>query len=152
MALETKNPSMSLLKRNYWISSSLERFGIHQRVSMQYFQHGKRGRHKKDTTANDTISQSREILLIWRYVSFGLQWTRQNPYGSIAFSLRVYPVVDSFFGSIDDYMENASIYEIQQMISSGTLHPFTRDSKGESLLHVRCLIERSLHNADGKYS
>jgi hypothetical protein len=151
MAPETKDPSMSLLKRDYWVSSALERFGIHQRVSMQYFRHGKRGRHKKNTTANDTISESREILLIWRYVSFGLQWTRQNPYGSIAFSLRVYPVVESF-GPIEDCMRNASVYEMQQMISSGTLHPFTRNSKGESLLHVRCLIERSLHNADGKYS
>jgi hypothetical protein len=86
--------------------------------------------------------------LIWRYVSFGLQWTRQNPYGSIAFSLRVYPVVDSFSRPIYDCLWNGSVYEIQQMISSGTLHPFTRDSGGESLLHVRCLIERSLHNAD----
>jgi hypothetical protein len=142
---------MSLLKRDYWVSSSLERFGIHQRVSMQYFRHGKRGRHKKNTTANDTISESREILLTWRYVSFGLQWTRKIPYGSIAFSLRVYPIVDDF-GPINDDMWKASIYEIQQMISSGTLHPFMRNSRGQSLLHVRCLIGRCLHNANGKHS
>jgi hypothetical protein len=126
-----------------WASSILKWFGVRQRTSVRYYDQDKRpGREGRDATDN-IISTTHEFLFASRFLKMGIDWTRQNPYGNIATSLDVYPVVDSL-DHVRGVIAKSSVNDIQRMLgSSGTLHPFTRDVDGESLLHVSTLCSET---------
>ncbi|KAH7077937.1 hypothetical protein BKA63DRAFT_274932 [Paraphoma chrysanthemicola] len=131
----SKSPGLKPITRQYRLASSLERVGIYQRVTVRYLQHKTRGGDKMSDSVEDVISETRDVLLKWKILNFGLQWTRKYPYGGIGTSLTVYPVIEGFTAEHYDLLKTASILEIQQTISSGQLHPLLRDGHGRSLLH-----------------
>jgi hypothetical protein len=121
-------------RSRYWTSTTLEWLGIHQRGSVQYLCHDKSRRHRSKYSMENAVSESYEILLVWRFLRLGLHWDRRYPYGSFGLYPSTYPVLEYF--SYDYDFRDHSVHEIQQKISSGALHPYARDEKGFSLLHV----------------
>jgi hypothetical protein len=125
------------VQRQVRASWSLARFGIYQRKSARYIRYQTDKMHGKQDRTEDIISSSHDLVLNWGFFRYGVQWVRRYPYGRIASSLSVYPVVkDNLFDRCDDFIFTSPMTEIQKLFSSGALHPFTRDTWGTSLLHV----------------
>lgn len=131
---------LSRLKRRAWTTFSLPRFGIHHQSSVQCLLLEGRNKHNSRINTDDVISQRHEVLVAWTHLKFGLAWNHRYPYGSIATSLSVYPVIKSFLEldcNLFEMFRHANICEVQQLFSANVLHPHTRDEYGNSLLHVR---------------
>jgi hypothetical protein len=116
------------------MSSSLERFNIYQRKSVRYISLAGKGHHEDAT--REIVSECHEIFLHWKVLSYGIHWTQKYHFGSIVPCLSTYPVVDKINQDHITMIKRASVQEIQQLVSSGGLHPFTRTTEGRSLLHV----------------
>lgn len=139
---------MSTQVRRVWISSTLRLFGVHWRKSACYVHaRGKEKKARPQRTAS-VVSQSYELLLTWSLLRYGISWSRQYAYRGLAISLNCYPVVQDLWDH-DDLIRNEPLEQIQQMFSSGRLHPFTRDVFGKSLLHVSIWSHR-VRNATHK--
>jgi hypothetical protein len=92
--------------------------------------------HPQDDT-NVIVSEEHQYFWNWRLIGYGFHWRRYRE--TIIPSLSVYPVISSLGNLVVSAMVDGSVLEFQQMLSSGSLHPFTRDLQGHSLLHVRLL-------------
>jgi hypothetical protein len=87
---------------------------------------------------NDTefiVSEEHQYFWNWRLIGYGCRWKRCRE--TIIPSLSVYPVVSDLRDLVQSTMMYGNTLEFQQMLSFGSLHPFTRDIGGHSLLHVR---------------
>lgn len=127
---------LKIWERQVEVSPSLRWLGIYQRKTVRYARNKRDRRPKSKDTECDIISQSYQILLAWRLLKLGIQWSRQHAYGGISASLNVYPVVHDLLELQGNTFQTYSIYDVQQLFSSGALHPFTRDTLGFSLLDV----------------
>jgi hypothetical protein len=107
--------------------SSLDKFGVHKQSLIRYM-------HPQDDT-EVIISEEHQYFWNWKLIGYGFHWKRCRE--TIIPSLSIYPVVSNLHDLVRLTMENGSTLEFQQMLSSGSLHPFTRDLHGLSLLHVR---------------
>jgi hypothetical protein len=90
--------------------------------------------HPQDDT-KVIVSEEHQYFWNWRLIGYGFHWKQYRE--TIIPSLSVYPVVSSLVNLVWSTMQGGSILEFQQLLSSGSLHPFTRDLNGLSLLHVR---------------
>jgi hypothetical protein len=90
--------------------------------------------HPQDD-AKVIVSEEHQYFWNWRLIGYGFHWKQYRE--TIIPSLSVYPVVSNLHDLVQSTMRNGDILEFQQMLSSGSLHPFTRDLGGHSLLHVR---------------
>jgi hypothetical protein len=90
--------------------------------------------HPQDD-AEVIVCEEHQYFWNWRLIGYGFHWKRYRE--MIIPSLSVYPVVSKFGNLVYSTMEHGDILEFQQMLVSGSLHPFTRDLEGRSLLHVR---------------
>lgn len=127
---------LKTFRRQFKVSSTLEWFGIYQQKSVHYVRHEGNMTCDRQNTTNNTVSTSHEVNLDWKLLRYGFRWTRQYPYGCIASSISLYPVVENLYGLDIVRFLSGSLREVQQKFSSGALHPFTRDVSGKSLLHV----------------
>jgi hypothetical protein len=116
-----------------WISSSLCRFGIHQRKSIRQTSVTKDQNNETGNTSNEVTFASYEA--IWGLIGYGIHWSKGYPYGNISPALRVFPIVQELFQDTF-FIFQSSIQEIQQAFRSGILHPFAKDQTGVNLLHV----------------
>jgi hypothetical protein len=134
-SLSNYSSTLTTLRSQHWTSPNLEWLGIYKSRSVTYIRHDIGRRQKSKHIMEDAISETREVLISWSFLRLRLHWDRKYPYGSFGRSPSIYPVVKS----IHQYfylIEEASIQDIQQMISSGALHPYVTDEDGQSLLHV----------------
>jgi hypothetical protein len=115
------------------MSSPLRRFGIHQRKSIRQTIIAKDQSDKTGRTSNEVTLASYEV--IWALLGYGVHWSKDYPYGSISPSLRVFPVIQDF-DAYHDLIVDGTIQKIQQAFVSGTLHPFSKNQAGHTLLHV----------------
>jgi hypothetical protein len=90
--------------------------------------------HSQDDT-KVIVSEEHQYFWNWRLIGYGFHWKQYRE--TIIPSLSVYPVISNFSNLVFSTMIDGSILEFQQMLSSGCLHPFTRELDGYSLLHVR---------------
>jgi hypothetical protein len=118
-----------------WTSTRLEWLGIYQRGTIQYLRHDKSRRHRSKYTMENAVSEAYEVLIVWSFLRLGLHWDRRYPYGSFGLYPSIYPVVNGL-GNYFSLIRYSSVYDIQQKINSGALHPYIRDGRGNSLLHV----------------
>jgi hypothetical protein len=81
------------------------------------------------------VFEEHQYFWNWRLLGYGFHWKRYRE--TIIPSLSVYPIVSDLQGLVSSTMRHGNILEFQKMLSSGSLHPFTRDLQGRSLLHVR---------------
>jgi hypothetical protein len=107
--------------------SSLDKFGVHKQSLVRCM-------HPQDN-AEVIVFEEHQYFWNWRLLGYGFHWKRYRE--TIIPSLSVYPVVSGLLESVYSTMRYGNILEFQQMLSSGSLHPFTRDLDGHSLLHVR---------------
>jgi hypothetical protein len=107
--------------------SSLKNFGVHKQSLIRYI-------HPRDDV-EVIVSEEHQYYWNCRLIGYGFH-LKQYP-RTIIPSLSVYPVVSNLRILIDSTMKDGNILEFQQMLSSGSLHPFTRSPRGLSLLHVR---------------
>jgi hypothetical protein len=145
----THNMTSVVRSRQVRVPSLFERIGVYQRELFEYISANDNQNMNGATTSDVIVSRKREIFVARGFMKFVLCWNRQQVFGCIPMSVQIYPVVDQFGQELETRMWNAPLHEIQQMISSGSLHPFTRDSRGQSLLHVRIPI-RKLQNVVNK--
>lgn len=89
----------------------------------------------------DKLFETEEYLWKLPMLDWVLHCVRQYSHGTIASTLTVYPVVPEFDQNIEDIFNEGSISEVQRLLNSGSLHPFTRDQDGASLLHVGNLCQ-----------
>jgi hypothetical protein len=136
LSLSRKALRSNIVKRQIQGSASLEYFGIYQRKFEHIARHTQNKTRETEGAADDVIATSHELILNWAFLKYGLKWVRRYPYGPIATSLDLYPVVPTLWGDSYKLIANASISEIQTRFSLGAPHPFARDHRGNSLLHV----------------
>jgi hypothetical protein len=124
-------------KQTILVRSAFERLGLYRRKVMHY-----QNQIVKDSEGNvksykrDILWTADEVSTAWAFLSFGLTFTQQQPYGSIFPSLRTYPVI-KFDHEIFKIIHKGSVEQLQRRISSGALHPFSREGAlDHSLLHV----------------
>lgn len=109
--------------------SSLDRFGAYKQCSIRYIQ--------STDDSRTAVAEEQQYFWSWRFMGYGFHWSRRRE--TIIPSLSVYPVVPDLSDLLSSKLENASVLEFQMLLSSGSLHPFTRDQHGRSLLHVSLL-------------
>ena len=90
------------------------------------------------TIEQEPEASSEAILYYWAFhiLGFGLRWSQHRQAGRITPSLSVCSIVEVFDTSVYTNIQQDSAKKFQQLMSSGEIHPFIRNSKGESLLHV----------------
>ncbi|CAN9176259.1 unnamed protein product [Alternaria alternata] len=126
------------------VHSAFERLGLYRRKVMRY-----QDQRIEDSEGNvksykrDMLWTADEVSVVWKFLGFGMTFTRQHPYGSIFPSLRTYPVVCEIGQDIQDLVEYGSVQQLQERVSSGTLHPFLQGPRGETLLHEAAECHRS---------
>ena len=129
--------------RHARVPSTLEWFGVYQRDSIQYI--CSNNQTDQEPTPDVIVSRERELLVARGVLRFMLHWNRQQSYGRIPTSVHAYPVVDDLYTLFKHHMLETPFDEMRQIISSGNIHPFTRDSRGHSLLHVSLRTHRCHH-------
>jgi hypothetical protein len=125
---------MSTKVRQQWILSSLRRFGIHVRKSTRETSIAGDETNGIDRTSYGVTFASYEAA--WRLLGWGVHWSKTYPYGNISPALRVFPVVEDLYVH-NDLFHSGTFQEVQQALRSGALHPFTKDTYGNTTLHVR---------------
>jgi hypothetical protein len=131
-----KTLNSNIVKRQQQGSSSLECLAIYQRKFEHIGRHTRNTTHGTEEMLDNVIATSHESVLNWSFLRFGVQWIRRYPYGPIAVSLSLYPVIENLWFDNYEFIATASVSEIQKAFSSGALHPFARDLYGHSLLLV----------------
>lgn len=134
------------LKHRFHQSRWSDQFGVYYSRSVTYFQN-EENKARKPHDDQNIVSNRHEVLLAWKFLRFGIYWTRHYQYSCIPLSINVFPIIDcaaNLYGSL----RRAPIVEIQKTFGSGVLHPFARDSRGFSLLHVRRSYSNCLRNAN----
>jgi hypothetical protein len=116
--------------------SSLERFGIYRRKTIHYcYLEPYEISSSPERHRIENIHEADEISVMWNIIGFGATWIRQRSHGKMFPSLTTYPG-----GILSDAAHHViwrgSVRDLQDMFSSGTLHPFLRSPDGSSLLHV----------------
>lgn len=116
--------------RSSWVPSYFERFGLRQQKLLRILSIA------EDQSSTDTNEQviSEQDVYTWAfsYLGHGISLTRNRVYGGILPSITTYPIVERF----DMEFGYFSVGEFQRKITSGEIHPYTRDEAGRSLLHV----------------
>ena len=132
----SKSTGLDISRRTFRVESSFEMLGLYQWKTVHAVRHGREKTKRQWEDQSESIYEANRYIWACRHLGFGLQWDRQH--GSILPSLNVYPVVDYFKKEVYELFRTGSIVDIQQWFSSGTIHPYTRDQYGYSLLHVSC--------------
>lgn len=128
------------IRRTIRVDSSLRRFGVHKRRTTRYMMFSTGTDNIKTTNlVEDVVSEENEYTVSCKILSLGIRWAIGLTYSRVLSSISVFPVVKSFPNRVHGYLSCKPIECFQQMFSSGQVHPFTRDDKGRSLLHVRPL-------------
>lgn len=89
------------------------------------------------SNSDDTLAEEHELFFRLPFVRYGFYMSQQTRFGPIFPALRVYNIVEDL-----DEFENlrtlrcGSTVDFQKAIASGIIHPFTRDRRHRSLLHV----------------
>lgn len=125
--------NMTTKIRQWYVDSPLNRFGIYQRRSVRRVLAAEKEKGAEISSSNAIMSISHELYCY--FLGYGICWTQQYPYGNILPALRIFPLVQDLF-HYDSLIRRGTIFEIQQALSSGVIHPFTRDTHGWTLLHV----------------
>jgi hypothetical protein len=123
------------------VRSTFERLGLSRRKVIRY--HHSRTEELEGNAKSckkEILWTADELSMMWAKLGFGLTFTRQHPYGRIFPSLSTYPV-GQVGKAIADMIVNGSVRDLQKKFSSGALHPFLRDPKGFSLLHVSYILQ-----------
>ena len=137
-------PKQWFSRRSTEIDSSLRKLGVRQRRTTRYvcFPRNQQGR-KLSGYHKEIISEENEYIIDWNLLGRGIRWSRGQIYNGIMPSLRVYPVIPWFSEEIEDLFREGNLRDIQEMLHSGNLHPFTQEARfGRSLLYVRFLLPR----------
>jgi hypothetical protein len=116
-------------------SPSFARFGIHRQEITRTKRRTRDASNKSSLQDEDELH---EEVYLWacRILGTGIRWSRRYLYGTVSSSISTYPVVDVFKFSVVDIMTNGKVSDLEQAFRKGGLHPYTRDSRGESLYHV----------------
>lgn len=139
--------SMRVSRRTYRVPSALEKFGLYQRKSIRYTgSSNERAIQRSQSCREEIISEEHEYIWYWKFLGYGRIWSKQRSYGNIIPSLSVYPVIEEFDSSVMGVVKYGTVQELQLMFTSGTLHPYTRGSDGESLLHVSSRPDPDLYS------
>ncbi|KAF2853001.1 hypothetical protein T440DRAFT_497472 [Plenodomus tracheiphilus IPT5] len=85
---------------------------------------------------DEIIVETDERSLVWTRVGYSISWSQSHSWGNILPSLRVTPIVRDFDSDVLETIYNGSVQELQQLFTSGKIHPYTRDQWGQSLLHI----------------
>jgi hypothetical protein len=125
--VDLQSSNLKFSQTTFMTRSSLDKFGVHKQSLIRYM-------HPQDD-AKVIVAEEHQYFWNWRLIGYGFHWKQYRE--TIIPSLSVYPVVSDLLGLVCSTMGNGNILEFQQMLSSGSLHPFTRDPYGNSLLHVR---------------
>lgn len=121
--------------RQWFINSPLHRFGIHQRRSVRWIT-APGGRTDTDNPPSSAIIFT-SCDLSWQLLGYGIRWSQRYPYGNILPALRIFPLVPDL-NLYENFICHGTIHDIQQGFRSGVIHPFSKDMKGFTFLHVRC--------------
>ncbi|KAI2475822.1 Fungal specific transcription factor domain containing protein [Pyrenophora tritici-repentis] len=116
------------------MQSYLNRFGLYQRKKTGRMLVPSKSRNK-GPCEEVALWEDDETSLLWSMLGYGFTWTQHRSYGKLLPSLSVFPVVSSYANELDSVLEFDDLRSFQQLISSGTVHPFQRDEHGWSLLH-----------------
>jgi hypothetical protein len=116
-------------------SPSLARFGIHRQEITRTKRRSRDASNKPSLQDEDELH---EEVYLWacRILGTGIRWSRRHLYGTVSSSISTYPVVAQFSKSVWYMMKVCKISDLEQAFRKGGLHPYTRDSRGESLYHV----------------
>jgi hypothetical protein len=145
-AISSRSYPTQVSVRTIVVNSPLERLGLYRRKSLRRI-HSAAWR-KPSGSEEEIFFQDDKIFLAWRLIGYGLVWTRNRSYGKVFPSLSVFPVVETFNGKVDDLIQLGEHHDFQRFLSTGAVHPFSRDPEGKSLLHVSCFSKRSEHFSD----
>lgn len=130
----TSSTGLEVIRRTFRVRTPFDRIGLQWQKSVRAIRHETMEESRYDHDQNDIIYEENQYTWSCWYLRYAFQWTQQC--GSILPSLSVYPVVDYMGGEVYQLFETGSIIAIQQLFSSGKLHPFAREKNGWSLLHV----------------
>lgn len=89
------------------------------------------------------ISEDYETTLLWSVLGYGLTWIQCRSFGVVLPSLSTFPLVHNFCREVHSALASGTIQDFQNLLHRGVIHPFSLDSDGQSLLHVRplcCLL------------
>jgi hypothetical protein len=125
---------MSTEARQWWVDSPLHRIGIRQRRTVRWMNSATQEANAEHLSSSAVFSASYELY--WQLIGYGLRWSQQYPYGNILPALRTFPLVRDLEDQYESLIQHGTIQDIQQAVSSGVVHPFIRDAKGFTLLHV----------------
>ncbi|CAO2647786.1 Nn.00g087080.m01.CDS01 [Neocucurbitaria sp. VM-36] len=139
-SLVTASTELDITRRTFLVHSSLQKFGLYHWKSIRAIRHGRMEKEQYSGDHSEIIYEENRFTWLCTYLGFGVQWNQQS--SSILPSLSVYPVVDDFDYEVNELMYSGSVVAIQQLFSSGRLHPFVRDKYGYSLLHLAALYAR----------
>jgi hypothetical protein len=122
-------------------STSFNAFGIRNTRSQRIL-HGQLPSDGQGGSGADcTLIEEHEYFLALPFVPYGIHMSQQCRFGPIFPALRVYHIVDDI-GEVYNRLRARNITvtssdtSLQAAIESGLLHPFTRDRRHRSLLHV----------------
>jgi hypothetical protein len=120
-------------------STSFNTFSIHN-IRTQRILHGQLSSDGRSGSSDDcTLMEEHEYYLALPFVRYGIFVSHQSRFGPIFPALRVYHIVDDIDQEFDRLQARIgfdSAGTLQTAIESGLLHPFTRDRRHRSLLHV----------------
>lgn len=134
-----------MARRSYTAPTAWRWLGLSKQRSIHYFRRKEHvGSGLSDRGQEDIVFETYDCYLAFRSVGYGLHWSQQYLYGRKSPSLAVYPIVPDIDEKVYTTMKHGSTEDFQRLLTSGVVHPFTRNNKGESLLHVICHL--SLHN------
>jgi len=124
-------------------STFFNTFGIHN-IRSQRILHVQLSSDERDGRgAESTLMEEYEYFVALPFVRYGILLSQQSRFGPIFPALRVYHIVDDIekvFNSLRVGNCACSDASLQTAIESGLLHPFTRDRRHRSLLHVSISI------------
>jgi hypothetical protein len=130
-------PFVRTISRTSRLPRALEWLGMSKQRSIRSI------RSREHSTSVAARSEEEQIIFesdryYWNlyWLGHGLHWYWANSKTSLVPSLAIYPVVEEFSEQIDDSMQYSDLQEVQRLLCSGVLHPFTRNARGSSLLHV----------------
>jgi hypothetical protein len=144
----TQDRGSSLSSKGYQIisrstSTSFNAFGI-RNIKSQRILHGQLpSAGRGESGADCTLMEEHEYFLALPFVRYGILMSQQSRFGPIFPALRVYHIVDDIDKVLDSLRARIDICSdasLQTAIESGLLHPFTRDRRHRSLLHVSTSI------------
>ncbi|KAI8936997.1 hypothetical protein NX059_006221 [Plenodomus lindquistii] len=117
--------------------SLLEPFGVQRhKIIYRYRTDPQRQSKRSLHDTNEFILEHDEVSFVWTRFGYRISWDQSRSWTNILPSLRFCPVVEQFDDDLYDLIASGDIWEIQQFFAFGKIHPSTRNSFGQSLLHV----------------